>query len=384
MRALRSCRTSARQDRYWVLALLVAQPVPTLAEPENYTLGTAPEVREFGDWSISCDNGKRCEAIGVSSERAKFIETEWGETGILVLRVTREAGPVARPRAFIDERLWDGQATDRHGVLALHVLYAAEHDRIGPAYRLLPLKGGLYEIDPRDVDAFLAESAKTDAVTTRMAKVASIGSTRGMIAALRYMDEAQGRRENVTAIYGKGSGPASRVPQSRLLPRVKIISGVAGRAGIQVPDDQLRRKGLLLCGVTAAPHTGVEYRLANGDRLWSISCDEENSDNANDSRLNPRSMWFFEHTGNRRSFPNFPRPEQGRMSLPNTLPNSSFDPVTGLLTATLFYGQNRDCGWQRRWGWDGALWQLVSGRELHGCMGVMPNGWLSIWRSRVR
>ena len=351
------------------------------AEPESDALGTAPEVREFGDWSVSCDNGKRCEAINVSKERARFVETEWGEMGLLVLRVTREGGPAARPRIFLGESLWNGKAMDKHAGLTLHVLYQGEPDRTGPPYRLLPLTGWRYEVNPLDVDAFLAESLKTDAAATRMSAIKGIGSTKGMNAALRYMDEAQGRRDNVTAIYGKGTMPAMMVPRAKVLPRVEWVKGAAKRAGTVVPDDELRRRGLLICGVVAAPHTGMRYVLANGDTLWRIDCGEEHSA---DSRLNPRDMWFIDRPGRGRILATFPRPEQGRKPLPTDLPNSSFDPVTGLLTATLFYGLNRDCGWRRQWGWSGKEWQLVSGRELHGCMGIMPEGWLPIWRSRVR
>jgi Protein of unknown function (DUF1176) len=374
---------SQRCKRYFILslALLPLQPSPSLAEPEGYTLGTAPEVEEFSDWSVSCDNGKRCEAINVSRERAKFAETEWGEMGIAALRVSREAGPAARARFFLDKRLWNGIAVESHRALTLHILYSGDQDRTGPAYRLLPLKGGQYEIDPRDVDAFLAESAKTNALATRMGGIKSIGSTRGMIAALRYMDEAQGRRDTVTAIYGKGPQPASKAPGPKTLPQFRVIKGAAKNSGTRFLDDELRSRGMLMCGVVAAPHTGMRYLLENGDALWQIDCGEEHTA---DSDRNPRSIWFFGRPGSGRYFRTFPRPEQGRAPLPPDLPNSSFDPKTGLLTATLFYGSNRDCGWRRQWGWDGKAWHLISARELHGCMGIMPEGWLSTWRSITR
>ncbi len=361
-----------------VAAAMLADPIPLAAEDALETVGTAPEVEEFGDWSVSCDNSGRCEAIGLSRALARHVLTrEWGEAAFHMLRVTRDAGPAARPRVFVDRRVWGMMPSDTRTKLMLHVL-DSQNGRVGKAYRLLALKDGMQEVDPRDVDAFLSESVKTTEVATRHTEIQGIASTKGMTAALRYMDESQGRRGNATAIYAKGPLPAASVVPARMPPRVKVIRGARTAAARDVTDEKLRKRGLLICGVMAAPHSGASYALANGDRLWRVDCGEED---VIGSPRNQRSVWFFERPNGEKVFPDFPRPEQGRAALRAYLPNSSFDPATGLLTATHYYSDHKDCGWRRQWGWNGTAWQLVSGRELHGCLGVMPENWLITWRA---
>lgn len=360
---------------------IVLLAVPSWAEPEE--VGTAPEAQEFGDWSVACDNGKRCEAVSQSKSMERYKKTEWGEAAMLHIRVARAADANAAPRVFVDRRVWGEQPSNKAAALTLHVYYGGDADRTGKPYRLLPLVKGQHEVDPRDVAAFLAESAKTTNIATRKrgdSDLHGFASSKGMVAALRYMDEAQGRRDTVTAIYGTGPRPPSHVPEPKALPRYTLVKGLVKGVPRDVSDDELRRNGMLICGVTAAPHTGKTYRLANGDQLWKVDCTEESTTHGPN---NPNSIWFVGTTGKQLKLPKFPRPEQGRPALSSRLPNSEFDPATGLLTATFFYGKHGDCGWQRQWGWSGSEWQLVAARELHACVGIMPNGWLPTWRSEV-
>lgn len=361
-----------------VLALVA---VPSWAEPEE--VGTAPEVQEFGDWSVACDNGKRCEAVSQSKSMERYKKTEWGEAAMLHIRVVRAADANAAPRVFVDRRVWGEEPSNKSVALTLHVYYGGDGDRTGKPYRLLPLIKGQHEVDPRDVAAFLAESARTAYIATRKrgdTDLHGFASSKGMVAALRYMDEAQGRRDTVTAIYGTGPRAAVQVPEPKALPRYTLVKGVTQSAPRNVADEELRKNGMLICGVTAAPHTGKAYRMANGDQLWKVDCAEEST---TPSLKNSTSIWFVGTAGKPLALPTFPRPEQGRPALPSRLPNSEFDPATGLLTATFFYGNRGDCGWQRQWGWSGSAWQLVAARELHACVGIMPDGWLPIWRSTI-
>lgn len=342
-----------------ITAVGLAAAAPALSQAKG-TPGASPSLHEFGDWSVACDNSGRCEAVGVSTQRAGFAPGEWGEHGVIVLRIIREARPDAPLRVFLDERGWAAQPDDRHAALTLHVLYPQQDDRTGPAFRLLPLRNGQYEVDPRDVPAFLAESRNSTIVATRMGAINAMGSTQGMASAISYMGEAR-------------QPPAPLVA----VPLIKASSGQ------QVGDEELRRRGLLLCGVVAAPHEGMRFRLGNGDTLWSVSCGEEHSASSAEFALNPHTIWFIERRDGTRAFPGFPRPDGNHDPLPATLPNSHFDPASGLLSAAHYYGQGRDCGWWRQWGWDGREWQPVAAFELRGCMGIMAEGWLPLWRAPV-
>ena len=109
----------------------------------------------------------------------------------------------------------------------MHVYTECDGDCTGRAYRLIALEPGRYELAPADVAAFLAESQKTPRAATRFVdgRMHGITTTAGMTAALRYIDEGQGRRGTVTALYAKGPKPASSVPPPPPRERGRVTRG---------------------------------------------------------------------------------------------------------------------------------------------------------------
>jgi hypothetical protein len=81
----------------------------------------------------------------------------------------------------------------------------------------------------------------------------------------------------------------------------------------------------------------------------------------------------------------FPRPDQdreldqepGRPLKPPILPNSDFDPVSGLITS---YSGGM-CGWRRRWGWTGASFEMLDSIEMPACIDILPQNWLQTYRA---
>jgi hypothetical protein len=59
------------------------------------------------------------------------------------------------------------------------------------------------------------------------------------------------------------------------------------------------------------------------------------------------------------------------------LPNSDFDPVSGLLTA---YSDGK-CGWRRRWAWTGRVFEMVDAVEMPSCYGIPLHQWLQTYRA---
>ncbi|NML04810.1 DUF1176 domain-containing protein [Sphingomonas sp. G-3-2-10] len=337
---------------------------------------TAPEVREHDDWSVACDNSRTCEAISVSPEyAARIAGADAGDLAMPMLRVVRAPGPGAKPRIFVDRRIWD--AVPERRALTLHVYYDGEGDRTGPAYRLIGSADGLDEVDPRDVPAFLAESARTSQAATRNRDGSMHGliTTRGMIAALRYVDEVQGRRDNVTAIYARGASPASSVFPARPLPVVAPIPGVAGGRESTAEVSALRDLRDRICGVGAEPGsiTVKRHMLANGHRLWAVNCGTMNGF--------PATLWLID-TGTGPEIRKLPRPEQGRPAIDPYLPDSSFDARTGIITARYADGRFGDCGWERKWAWNGSRFEMISAREMRACLGILTDRWLVTYRTR--
>jgi len=356
-----------------MLGLLLA--VPAAAEDSAPGEWTAPEVAEFADWSVACDNARECTALSVSRDFVARVEArDPGDYAQPKLWVKRAAGPEARLRVFLDTTVW-GEAGAGEAPATLHVYTECDGDCTGRAYRLIALEPGRFELAPADVAAFLAESVTTSRAATRFAGggMHGIVSTAGMTAALRFIDESQQRRGTVTAIYARGPKPARTVPPAPPRKRVKVTRGE------EVQDDTSLGTGAALFVTRAklCPEADLDahdplrarYRLASGQYLWALGC----SGNPHA----PRRLWLIETPGQGIADATFPRPEQGRAALHGVLPDSAFDPETGMLTAYA----GRMCGWRRRWAWTGSAFEMVDAVEMPSCYGVPLNQWLQTYRA---
>ena len=336
---------------------------------------TAPEVSEFSDWSVACDNARECTALSVSRDYvARVSQADPGDYATPRLWVTRRAGPDTRARIIVDTTVW-GEAGAGEPPASLHVYTPCDGDCTGRAYRLLPLEPGRYELAPADVAAFLAESVKTDRAATRLAdgRMHGIITTAGMTASLRFIDEVQQRRGTVTALFAKGPRPARSVPPAPPLPRVGVVRGETIALAPPITLDiamAVSRAQLCPAVALAAPDPlRARYRLATGQILHALSC------SAPDAA--PRRLWLIETP--RQGFAPFalPRPEQGRAAELPVLPNSSFDPASGLLTA--YSGEH--CGWRRRWAWTGRTFAMIDAVEMPSCYGIPQSEWLQTYRA---
>lgn len=336
---------------------------------------TAPEVAEFSEWSVACDNARECTAVSIS--RAFVARVEANDPGDYAqprLWVKRRAGPDEPVRVFVDTTTW-GEAGAGPGPVLLHVLRDCDGECLGPAYPLIRLEPGRYELAPRHVAAFLAESTTTSHAATRFAngEMHGIVTTAGMTAALRFIDESQQRRDTVTAIFARGPRPARTVPPAPRLPRVKVTRGEEA-ADNAVPAINA---ALLAAQARHCPDVDLDgpdpfrarWRLESGQYLWALGC------SANPDA--PRRLWLVETPGQGVDAHTFPRPEQGRAALPPVLPDSAFDPHSGMITAYA----GRLCGWQRRWAWTGAAFAMVDAVEMPSCYGIPLHQWLQTYRA---
>lgn len=331
---------------------------------------------QSGEWTAACDNAGLCTAVSVSEAHVRRLEsTDPGDWATPRLWLRREAGPLARPRLFVDLTVW-GEARPA-GPLVLHVLYDGEPERLGPAYPLTELEPGRYELDPRQVDAFLAESRATDRAVTRRPDGSPHGliTTSGMVAALRWIDQQQGRAGTVTAIYGKGAKSARSVPRPEPRPDIRIVRGRGpGQAAAEVPVGFATRAEFL-CG-TLKPgqlRQAVVYVLADGHRLWAVPC--------GDDPVNPVTAWGLSDPKGRFIDFKLPRPDRGNRHDDPGLPNSRFDPVSGQLVAVQQLRSFGDCGWQRRWGWTGQGFAMIDSIEMPACIGIVRSQWLQTYRA---
>lgn len=360
--------------RIWLaLGLLLA--VPAAAEDSAPGDWTAPEVAEFADWSVACDNARDCTAVSISREFvARTSQGDQGDYAQPKLWVKRAAGPDARLRVFLDTTVW-GEAGGGEAPATLHVYTECDGDCTGRAYRLIAREPGRLELAPADVPAFLAESATTSRAATRFAggEMHGIITTAGMTAALRFIDEAQERRGTVTAAYAKGPKPARSVPPAPPRERVTVTRGEEvepyGTPATEAALFVARAKDCPEVDLDGPDPHRARWQMASGEYLWALGC----SGNPHA----PRRLWFIETPGRGIAIAAFPRPEQGRAALQGVLPDSAFDPASGMLTA---YG-GRMCGWRRRWAWTGAGFAMVDAVEMPACIGIPLHQWLQTYRA---
>jgi hypothetical protein len=348
---------------------------PARAEDSAPGDWTAPEVEEFTDWSVACDNARECTAVSVSREFVARITTgDHGDYAMPKLWVKRRAGPQEAARVFIDTTVW-GEAGGDEGPATLHVYTPCDGDCTGRAYRLILLEPGRYELAPGDVPAFLAESLATSRAATRFAdgRMHGIITTAGMTAALRYIDEVQVRRDTVTALYAKGPRPARSVPPAPPRPRVVVIAGEftdrEPDLGTSVALLAARAQLCPTAELTGPDVLRARYALANGQFLWALGCAGEPDA--------PRRLWLIETPGQGIAPFLLPRPEQGRPAELPILPNSRFDPQAGQIIAA----SAETCGWRRRWAWTGRVFEMVDAVEMPACIGIPLHQWLQTYRA---
>ncbi len=309
-------------------SLLAAALAMTLAGGPAAAEWIAPEVRQHGDWSVACDNALSCTAVSASAAyEARLRAADPGDLATPLLWVRREGGPLAPVRIFVDLAVWGERRSV--GPLTLHVFRDGDPERLDRAYRLIEREPGYYELDPRDLAGFLAESRKSDRAATRRADGTQHGliTTAGMVAALRYVDERQQRRGTVTAIYARGSAPARAVPAAPPRERIAVMRGGAPVRPGPAEAAALSERYGYLCGMQTESRVLAwqGWPLADGHRLWAAQCGLGGE--------NSLTIWALtDRFGAQVDF-KLPRPEQGRAPEDPALPNSRFDPASGQLTA---------------------------------------------------
>lgn len=357
-----------------LLAIFAATPL----QADDRKTRDAPtlNVIEYGDWSTACDNTGECTAVSVSRAYVKRIDgSDPGDYTTPKMWVKRGAGPDALPHVFVDTSIW--AETGSEAVLTLHVYYNCDGECTGRAYSLKQIERGRYELAPEQVADFFAESTGTKRAATRRGdgSVHGIITTDGLVSAARIIDENQGRKYTVTAIYAEGQKPASTVPFEQARQSVKTYRGIETSI-IEMQDTKaLQQKQREYCDTGAG---GIEpdiqsFSYTNGQKLWSIGC----SSNPHDERR----LWLIQTGDGSFEAHSFPRPERGPeqrrlVELP-VLPNSDFDPNTGQLSS---YSGGM-CGWRRRWAWTGAGFEMIDAIEMPACADILPQQWLQTYRA---
>lgn len=345
-----------------VHAALAALPIAAMSSVAMSSAVSADGVATYKDWTIGCDNTKRCTAIGRGT-----VEFAIGAYVV----VKREAGPAAVPAVEVVLPM-DGPPA------GVTLTIAADDPKAG----VLPK--GTTAVDDNgyvrtrfsgdEAAAFVAavRNASRLQVTPKPggADAASAVSLSGMSAALLKMDDVQGRVGTVTALVKAGQKPASAVPAAPALPVVAAVklAELSGSGPKSLPREP--------AADTGCPEQSLEigFSLGGSTALWG-TCTSAGAYNF--------FYDFYVFDGAKQRPAVFPQPPgTGEASGSLTNPWLSDD---GRAIGAFEKGRGLgDCGVLGSWAFDGKALQVVEYSMMGDCVGVSPDDWPVLWRADLR
>jgi hypothetical protein len=314
-------------------------------------------LKVFRDWIVGCDNGRACHAVALMPEN--------GGDGGATMAVHR--GPEAGAPPEIDFTLdGDGAAGLAAGGKTLPVRLVRQADGATVA--------------PADVPAVIAALRTAPSLEILDSKGGALGtvSLAGASAALLYMDAAQERVGNVTALARPGTLPAERVPPPPPLPVIRSVRIGNGLPSTLTPARlaALRKEQGCTLDEVGGPDTVETYALDSGRTLILLAC----GSGAYNVSVVPL-IATRDGSGLRIAPAAFDSPPEAGDDGKPVLTNAEWDPKAERLSG---YDKGRgvgDCGVTQKYAWDGARFRLVEQNEMSECRGSVD--YITTWRARV-
>lgn len=293
-------------------------------------------LKTFGDWTVGCDNTNRCEL--------RSLAPETGEPGEVTVSVAREPGPAGKVELTLDGH----EDSELNTVVDGHVTGS-------------PL-------------ATLAAMASGHALAARAAgRTVATVSLKGVAAALRYADAAQGRAGTVTALIAKGLKPARAVPAARPAPVIAALASKEGEAAQPTPVQLAAMRKAAACDDQS--DKPEFHPLGGGKTLVLLPC-SSGAYNVSEALLVLDGSGFapartdapvgFAETG--ADVPKVPSVVNGEWK-------------DGVLTSHAKGRGIGDCGVDQDLVWDGTRLRLSEQREMGECRGN-PD-FIRTWRAEV-
>jgi hypothetical protein len=323
--------------------LLLAAAVPQPAE-----------LKTFQDWTVGCDNGRACHAVGLMPEN-------WPDDA-LTMSVRREPDAGSLPVVAFEIGADSNAAS-----------VSADGKRL--AARLVGADGET-RVTPADTVAVIDALRSAGRLQLQAAEGKSLGtvSLRGASAALLYMDEQQRRTGTPTALVRRGTGASAVLPPPLPVvaaPPVSRARPVAlGPAALRA----LRSKHGCTIDDVGGPEEAESAALTAGETLLLLACGS--------GAYNVSYLPFVVRRGGRAELAPFDfRPgwwaEEGKPMLIN----AGWDKERGLLTSFAKGRGLGDCGTSADYAWDGRAFRLVEQSEMAECRG--SRDYITTWRAQL-
>jgi hypothetical protein len=354
-----------RPLRAGFVALLGASSIATVAQPSGgpsaaaQGIEVAPRVAEptlgrlriFDDWAVACDNRLSCTAVSLNPEGVE----QPNRLLVFIRRAGGPEGPTELRALFADqvrgrvEFMVDGQQRARQNASGDEVDVKGD-----TALTLVRALGSSFSFELRD----------------RRRNGLGSPSLQGLPAALRYMDEQQGRIGSTGALAAIGDGPADMarpLPASPVLPAE--IPVLAAEATTELTaEDQAAARRLAQCEQGLESIHPMEMHVLDREHMLLIlPCDAgaynvtavpllaTGEPGALKMRLAP-----FDHQ------PGF----TGDADAPPLVVNARWNPARGELSSFAKGRGLGDCGTAETYRWDGTRFRLTEARSMPVCRGA--------------
>lgn len=329
-----------------------------IASGETAAAGTearpAPgQLRTFGGWAVGCDNVGTCKAAALAPEG--------GEFPAVLMSITR----AGRPNGAITVAFQSSEA------IPLPLRIAVDGTPVG--------EGGRTDDDATRIEGGLAHRIVAAAANGRSLTVADGGnaasstiSLNGLAAALRYVDDQQGRAGTMGALVARGAAS-----DTRAAPAVPVVTALTpgGSAATASPQEIARFRTAGNCDPDMAANSGqpVEtHALGGGKTLLLLPCS-----------AGPYNVTALVYVGDSSGFSpaRFDSPTgTGEGSGIANVVNGQWE--KGVLAT---YDKARgvgDCGVSASYVWDGSRFRLVEQAAMEECRG--NTDLIRTWHAQVR
>lgn len=333
-----------------------ASPAPIQTEAPAPAMAVPPKpgpAMTFGDWYVACDNIAICTMASLGGESQVPFPA-------VTLSVTRGAGPGGGFELAFDT------PGDDAPVRPVAVTVDG---------RRLPLP----TLTGTAATALVAAIADGQALTVleegdrRRATL----SLKGAAAALRWIDERQGRVDTVTAAVAKGPRPVDAVPAAARAPVIEALNP-AGTAATPTPAQlaEMRRRARCESLPGVASTRPEAHPLGGGATLVMVPCSTGAYNLSSALFVLADGAWRPAQTDAPSGFDATPAGEGS--PVPSVV---NGDWQRGVLTS---YAKGRglgDCGVAQTFVWDGTRLRLSEQSMMGECRGN-PN-YITTWRTRV-
>lgn len=312
--------------------------------------------RLFGDWAVTCDNVKRCQATALMPE-------DWSGDEAPTMTVTREAGPAGTVTVTITP------VAETPGIIDILI----DRRLMGSGV----MREGSITLTGGTAEGLVRAMASGHQLTLRSGrKTLAALQLGGASAGLRYVDDQQGRVGGVTALVARGAKPAASVPVAVALPRIRGVRPDKGKAAAltAAQTDALRTRADCSDYSVLDGLKPEFYRLDRRTTLVTIPCVSGAYQSSFalyvivDGRVAPAPF-------------DYP-PEWGGETPPAPmLTEPEWDPKDASLGGHAKGRGLGDCGINQSWVWDGTRFRMTFYNGLDACR--LSGEWLTRYRADV-